>query len=119
MSTRDAYKTELSAYLDAFATNVRRLRLRRRISQEMLSALTGLHRTEIGRIEQGAVEPRLTTLVILADALGVRLDDLVAGLWVPLERRPSPQADSVSGREQMRPRLLSGVDREDSRLPSD
>jgi transcriptional regulator with XRE-family HTH domain len=119
MSTRDAYKAELAAYLDAFATNVRRLRLRRRISQEMLSAITGLHRTEIGRIEQGVVEPRLTTLVILADALGVTLDDLVAGLRVPLERRPSPQADSAYDREQMGARRLSGDDRDDIRLPAD
>ena len=42
--------------------------------------LTRLHRTEIGRIEQGTVEPRLTTLVILADGLGVSIDDLLADL---------------------------------------
>ncbi|HYM55681.1 MAG TPA: helix-turn-helix transcriptional regulator, partial [Solirubrobacteraceae bacterium] len=61
-------------------------------SQEKLSDATNLHRTEIGRIEQAGVEPRLTTLVILADGLGVKLDDLIAGLPVPVERRPSPQA---------------------------
>lgn len=88
----EAYKAELATYLDAFGANVRRLRLggRRPLSQEMVSERTRLHRTEIGKIEQGTVEPRLTTLVILADALDVTLDELVAGLWVPLERRPSP-----------------------------
>jgi transcriptional regulator with XRE-family HTH domain len=92
MSTAETYKAELAAYLDAFGANVRRLRMIRapRVSQETLSERTGLHRTEIGRIEQGVVEPRLTTLVILADGLGVSLDELVAGLWVPRERRPSP-----------------------------
>ena len=92
MSTTADYKAELASYLNGFGSNVRRARLARNTSQELLSHITGLHRTEIGRIEQGVVEPRLTTLVILADALGVALDELVAGLSVPRERRPSPQA---------------------------
>ena len=45
-------------------------------------------------IEQGKVEPRLTTLLILADGLSVTIDELLAGLWVPLERKPSPHRDS-------------------------
>lgn len=92
MTTMDAYKAELEGYLKAFGANVRRLRAAGpdRISQETLSARTRLHRTEIGKIEQGVVEPRLTTLVILADALDVTLSDLVEGLPVPMERRPSP-----------------------------
>ncbi|HEV7163534.1 MAG TPA: helix-turn-helix transcriptional regulator [Solirubrobacteraceae bacterium] len=92
MSTADAYKAELARYLKGFGANVRRVRLTRKASQEVLAHYTGLHRTEIGKVEQGVVEPRLTTLVILADALGVTLDELVAGLWVPVERKPSPHA---------------------------
>jgi transcriptional regulator with XRE-family HTH domain len=92
MSTVESYKTELARFLEGFGGNVRRVRLARNVSQEALSHHTGLHRTEIGKVEQGIVEPRLTTLVILADALGVRLDELVEGLWVPVERKPSPQA---------------------------
>jgi transcriptional regulator with XRE-family HTH domain len=95
MSTIDDYKAELSRYLEAFGANVRRVRTARypHLSQERLSDVTRLHRTEIGKIEQGAVEPRLTTLVILADGLSVPLDELVAGLWVPKERKPSPRTE--------------------------
>jgi transcriptional regulator with XRE-family HTH domain len=92
MSTIEAYKAELARLLEGFGANVRRVRTAKspRVSQERLSDATKLHRTEIGKIEQGMVEPRLTTLMILADGLGVTLDELVAGLWVPEERKPSP-----------------------------
>jgi transcriptional regulator with XRE-family HTH domain len=94
----EAYKAELSRFLEGFGGNVRRIRMakRPRYSQEGLAHATGLHRTEIGKIEQGVVEPRLTTLFILADGLGVTVDELLAGLWVPQERKPSPQAQSWS-----------------------
>ncbi len=92
MSTPESYKAELDAYLKTFGATARTIRTaqRPRISQESLSYAARLHRTEIGRIERGLVEPRLTTLVILADGLHVSLDDLADGLWVPLERKPPP-----------------------------
>jgi transcriptional regulator with XRE-family HTH domain len=94
MSGIESYKAELGKFLEGFARNVRRLREQKEpgFSQERLSDATRLHRTEIGRIEQASIEPRLTTLVILADALDVKIDDLVSGLPVPVERKPSPQA---------------------------
>ncbi len=96
MSTIEAYKGELAKFLEGFGGNVRRVRMAKkpRCSQEQLSAATELHRTEIGKIEQGKVEPRLTTLVIVADGLSVTIDDLLAGLWVPVERKPSPHSGS-------------------------
>src|ERR1700726_2858544 len=98
MTTMDAYKAELAKFLKGFGANVRRVRTGKspRCSQERLSHTTRLHRTEIGRIEQGAVEPRLTTLVIVADGLGVGVDELLAGLWVPLERKPASDGRSWS-----------------------
>jgi transcriptional regulator with XRE-family HTH domain len=90
----DAYAVELTGYRKRFGANVRRLRLTgdRACTQEALARRARLHRTEIGKIEQGDVEPRLTTLVILADALGVTLDEMVAGLGVPKQRKPPPNA---------------------------
>jgi transcriptional regulator with XRE-family HTH domain len=94
MSTMAAYKEELERFLEGFGANVRRVRITKTpsCSQETLSHKTRLHRTEIGKIEQGEVEPRLTTLLILADGLGVTIDELLADLWVPVERRPSPHS---------------------------
>jgi transcriptional regulator with XRE-family HTH domain len=97
MSTHEAYKTELAVLLQDFADNVRRLRKHKEpdYSQEDLADDARLHRTQIGMIERGQRDPRLSTLVILADALGVSLDDLAEGLPVPKERRPSPRAKRV------------------------
>lgn len=90
----ESYKQEIDRFLQAFGENVRRARMAMSppCSQERLSHLTRLHRTEIGKIEQGEVEPRLSTLVILAAGLEVGIDELVKGLSVPAERRPSPHS---------------------------
>jgi transcriptional regulator with XRE-family HTH domain len=86
----DAYKADVANYLKALGQNVRLLRERAspKLSQERLADITGLHRTEIGKIEQGRVDPRLMTLHLVAHALNARLDDLVKGLPVPPQRDP-------------------------------
>jgi transcriptional regulator with XRE-family HTH domain len=97
--TFDSYRIELGTYLSGFAANVRRLRTApgTELSQEQLAERARLHRTEIGKIEQASVEPRLTTLVILADALGVTLNDLVEDLPVPGERKPAAHRQQFRG----------------------
>ncbi len=92
MSREDTYATELARFRKGFGANVRRLRRAGdgACSQEALAERARLHRTELGKIEQGIVEPKLSTLLILADALGVTLDEMVAGLGVPKRRRPPP-----------------------------
>ncbi len=98
MNKPSEYKAEITRYLECFGANVRRLRLAKtpRLSQERLAEITGLHRTEIGKIEQGKVEPHLTTLVILAHGLSVGLDELVTDLWIPKHRRPHPRTTEVA-----------------------
>lgn len=56
---------------------VRELRSREGISQDGLAHASGIHATSIGRIERGAREPRLTTILKLAHGLGVEPGELV------------------------------------------
>lgn len=65
---------------ERFASNLRRHRQAARLTQEQLSARTGLHPTEISRLERGVREPRLSTIARLAKGLGVGAEQLVAGI---------------------------------------
>ena len=70
-----------------FAANVLRLREAAGISQEELAFRADVHRTQISLIEGGQRLPRLETLVKLAGALGVTVNDLVDGIaWEPYEQ---------------------------------
>ena len=58
-------------------------RRRAGFSQEELGAMACLHRTEIGMVENGTRLPRVDTLIKLASALGMRAEDLLAGIeWI-------------------------------------
>lgn len=63
-----------------FGENLQRLRRTARLSQERLSALAALHRTEIGLLERGERVPRVDTAVRLAAALSVTVSELVDGV---------------------------------------
>jgi DNA-binding XRE family transcriptional regulator len=65
---------------ERFAANLRRLRAQAGMSQEQLSARTGLHPTEISRLERAVREPRLGTIVRLARGLDVKVERLVSGI---------------------------------------
>ncbi|MGH2764149.1 MAG: helix-turn-helix domain-containing protein [Thermoleophilaceae bacterium] len=70
----------------ALGRAVRELRLQRGMSQEGLADHSDLHRTYVGGIERGERNVSFGNLLRLADALDVRLSDLVARS----ERLPSP-----------------------------
>ena len=60
-----------------FGKVVRRLRLKRGLSQEALAELAGVHVTYIGRIERGGQNISLTNIGRLARALRVKPADLL------------------------------------------
>lgn len=64
--------------LPSLGMAVRALRTDRKMSQEALGAASGIHATWISHIESGRVNPRLSNLAQLSEALGVKLSDLLA-----------------------------------------
>ena len=63
-----------------FARNVAAARANRRLSQTQVSSRSGVHVTEVSRIERGLRDPRLTTIVRLARALEIKPAQLFDGL---------------------------------------
>lgn len=61
----------------AIGSRIRDARLWANLTQERLSVRSGVDRQTINRIEQGHASPRVDTLLLLADAIGVPLADLV------------------------------------------
>jgi transcriptional regulator with XRE-family HTH domain len=59
------------------ADNIRAFRRARGISQEELADMCGLHRTYIGSVERGERNVSLSTLEVLAHALGVTVPRLL------------------------------------------
>lgn len=62
----------------AFGVALRQARARSGISQEELALRADVDRTFVSRAERGERQPALTTVFLLAKALGLRADDLVA-----------------------------------------
>lgn len=56
---------------------IRVLRTQMPATQELLAEMTGIDRRTLQRIERGTSDPPYSTLVLIADAIGVPLADLV------------------------------------------
>lgn len=56
---------------------IRKIRKKRRLSQEALSGLAGIARTHLTMIENGTKQANLETLFRIAQALDLRLSDLI------------------------------------------
>ena len=56
------------------------LRKEKKITQEQLAEKIGVKKQNISRYESGRVEPNIRTAKKLADALGVSLEDMEAGV---------------------------------------
>lgn len=68
------------AVVVAFGQRVRQLRRAAALTQEGLSEAAGLHATFISNVERGYRTPTLSTMLRLANGLGVTLAELVEGL---------------------------------------
>lgn len=66
--------------LKTFGLNARCLRLKRKLTQERLAELSGLHPNYIGGVERGERNLSLVNIVRLSRALQCRIGDLFAGI---------------------------------------
>lgn len=57
--------------------NIRLLRTKNRISQDKLSELAGINQQQISFIENGKACPKLETVIKIAEALNVTVNDLI------------------------------------------
>ena len=70
-----------SSVLKALAARIRELRLAKKLSQEELSFRSGLHRTALSLIERGERDPKLITLLKIAEkGLGISVAELLEGI---------------------------------------
>lgn len=63
--------------LEEFGKHLRKVRLRKGISQEKLAELAGLHRTYVSSVERGERNISLVNISRLAEALEIKLRDLM------------------------------------------
>ena len=68
---------------DNFGLRIREARKVLDLSQEELGARCGLHRTYIGHLERSEVNPSLTNILRVAEALKIDGGALIAGLKAP------------------------------------
>lgn len=69
---------------ERFGANLTRHRRAADLTQEDLSVMAALHRTEISQLERGLRTPRLDTVVKLAACLEVGVEELAEGMsWRP------------------------------------
>jgi transcriptional regulator with XRE-family HTH domain len=74
---RGVKRDRISPLRDVVARNVRRLRAERGISQEELADRSGLHRTNVSKLERSLHAVSIDTLYWIGKALGVTAEDLL------------------------------------------
>ncbi len=69
---------------EQFGENLAHCRRLADLSQDELSVMASLHRTEISQLERGLRLPRIDTLIKLLASLEVSTDELLVGIdWKP------------------------------------
>ena len=60
-----------------FARNLKKMRVKQRLSQEKLADIAGLHRTYVGSVERGERNISIDNMERLASALNITIQDLL------------------------------------------
>jgi transcriptional regulator with XRE-family HTH domain len=103
------------------ADNVRTLREARGLSQQQIAKLAAVPRATWTNLESGTANPTLAVLVKVANALQVRLDELLAprrqpGRHIKAAELPVRQRGQVTVRKLL-PETIAGLDLERMALP--
>ncbi|HUQ07950.1 MAG TPA: XRE family transcriptional regulator [Kofleriaceae bacterium] len=106
---------------DHLAANVRAIREARGLSQQQIAKMAGIPRATWSHLESGAANPTLQVLTRVADALQIRLDELLASPKQPVRHLraselPVRTRGPVSVRKLL-PEPLPGLDLERLTLP--
>jgi XRE family transcriptional regulator, regulator of sulfur utilization len=106
---------------DHLADNIRALRETRGLSQQQIAKAAGIPRATWTHLESGGANPTLTVLIKVANALQVRLDELLAPAHPPVRYLragdlPTRQRGQVAIRKWI-PESLPGLDLERMVLP--
>jgi transcriptional regulator with XRE-family HTH domain len=107
---------------DHLADNIKQMREARSLSQQQIAKLAGVPRATWTHLESGAGNPTLAVLVKVANALQVRVDELLAAPRLPARhltaaQLPVRQRGDVTVRKLL-PEPLPGLDLERMTLPA-
>lgn len=64
-------------FINKFGTNLQVVRKSKGMSQEKLADLAEIPRSQVSTIERGIGNPTLDTIKLLADVLGVKIQELI------------------------------------------
>ena len=106
---------------DHLAENMRAIREARGLSQEQIAKIAGIPRATWTHLESGAANPTLAVLTKVANALQIRLDELLAtprqsARMLRADELPTRTRGSVAIRKLL-PEPLPGLDLERMALP--
>jgi len=82
----------------AFGLAIRRMRVKKGISQDALADISGLGRSHVGRIERGELTPMITVALRLAKGLEVRPGEIFDETEVILHDLSQSYADAMANR---------------------